>query len=138
MSSTHFPRWGYSGDTSMPLRPHLENLYFDPRRVPGWRTLNSGSLSRFGIGWPLRFVNSGLGSHRSTCDGPPYMNKQMQARALAGKCGFRGASGLGTGAAVARPAKKPSWASRYVSAVPTKPPPISQRNSRRLRPQVVR
>src|SRR5438067_11326864 len=105
MSSTQRLKFGHNSDTSRPLLPHLENLYFDPSSVPGLRTLKSGSLSRLGIGWPLRLVSSGLGSKRSTCDGPPYMNRQMQARALAGKCGFFGANTLGS-AAPARLAKK--------------------------------
>src|SRR5690349_18787603 len=61
----------------------------------------------------------------------------MHALAFAAKCAGFGASGEPGASArggSAR-AKNPSLARRYVSAVPTKPPPICQRNSRRVRPQ---
>src|SRR5262245_9478199 len=59
--------------------------------------------------------------------------------ALPGKCGFFGAMGLANFAlppeAPALGVKKPSAESRPVRASPVKPPPASQRNSRRVRPQ---
>src|SRR5262249_32666532 len=66
------------------------------------------------------------------------MKRKMTLLALAAWCGGLGASGLrnrsGISAAHARPAKKPSPKSP-VSATAPKPPPISQRNSRRVRRQ---
>src|SRR5438552_11824248 len=73
--------------------------------------------------------------------GPPYMYRKMTLLALAGKCGFLGASGLTNfvcpSAATAWRAKKssPSMADRATEA---KPPPVCQRNSRRVRPQKLR
>ena len=69
----------------MPDLPRLRELAGVPSSVPGLRIFNSGSLSRLGIGWPLRLVSSGLGSQVSTWLGPPYMNRKMQPFALAGK-----------------------------------------------------
>src|SRR5438105_4508755 len=126
-------------DTSIPDWPHLRNVRPEPSSVPGFRTLSNGSLSRFGIGWPCRLASSGFGSHVSTWLGPPYMNRKMHDFALAAKCGDLGASGeaLRFGSAAARDPKKPSPASRNVIAVEIKPPPISHKNSLRLRPQGV-
>src|SRR5207249_7746714 len=62
---------------------------------------------------------------------------KMTALALGVKCGFLGASGLTKEAGVAAAArlKKPSAESRPVRATAPKPPPVSQRNSRRVRRQ---
>src|SRR3954470_19790800 len=68
--------------------------------------------------------------------GPPYMNKKMTLFAVPGSDGALGASGLANcGAASARCEKKPSTDSSDVSAAAPKPQPVSQRNSRRVRPQ---
>ena len=48
-----------------------------------------------GSGLPCHFCSSGLGSNRSIWLGPPSMNRKITFFALAGKCGFRGASGFG-------------------------------------------
>src|SRR5205807_7860751 len=65
--------------------------------------------------------------------------RKITLLALAGSCGFLGASGLRNGvlasAALAWLEKKPSWESRPVNARPVKPAPVSQRNSRRVRRQ---
>ncbi len=67
------------------------------------------------------------------------MNRKMTLLAFAGNGGALGASGLTNGvtpsAATACRARNPSDPSRPVSATEPKPPPISQRNSRRVRPQ---
>src|SRR5437867_6759106 len=66
------------------------------------------------------------------------MNRKITARAFGAKCGRRGASGfvyVPAPEAAARPSKKPSAESRPVRARPVKPAPVSQRNSRRVRPQ---
>src|SRR4051794_33604837 len=67
------------------------------------------------------------------------MNRKMTDFALAGKCGFLGAIGLRKAllavVASALLSKKPSAASSPVRPRPVKPAPVSQRNSRRVRPQ---
>src|SRR5438094_10361754 len=64
---------------------------------------------------------------------------KMTDFAWAGKCGFLGASGLtnrpGPSSAAAALLKKSSADSSPVRATAPKPPPTSQRNSRRVRPQ---
>src|SRR4051812_21014602 len=68
--------------------------------------------------------------------GPPYINRKMTLLAVAGIRGAFGASGFGNCvAARAAPVKKPSAESKDVSAAAPKPHPVSQRNSRRVRPQ---
>src|SRR5947209_12386176 len=73
--------------------------------------------------------------------GPPYMYRKMTDFAFAAWCGFFGASGLTNletpSAAQAWEAKKssPSIAARATDA---NPPPVCQRNSRRVRPQKFR
>src|SRR5262245_8948454 len=70
------------------------------------------------------------------------MNRKITLRALGAKCGALGASGLANGvtpsAATACDARKPSSPSSAASATAVKPPPASQRNSRRVRPQKLR
>src|SRR5262249_19096719 len=72
--------------------------------------------------------------------GPPYMNKKMTLLHLAGKCGRRGASGLVMGGPSARRLCRARNSSPNIAAKATdmKPPPDSQRNSRRVRPQKFR
>jgi hypothetical protein len=141
-SSTRCDRCGYKSETSIPACPWRAKRRDEPRSVPGLRAFKAGSLSRTGIGCPVRLVSCGLGSKVSTWLTPPYMNKTMHALALAGKCGAfkaKGESGDGpVSEAADASAKKPSPASKAVKAVPTKPPPASQRNSRRVRPHGVK
>src|SRR5262245_53320304 len=67
------------------------------------------------------------------------MNRKITLFALAARGGALGAIGLTNGdvpsAATACRARNPSAPSRPVSATPPKPPPISHKNSRRVRPQ---
>src|SRR5437762_12938281 len=67
------------------------------------------------------------------------MNRKITLLALAVKCGCFGAIGfarrLWPSAATACRARKPSRESIAVSATDAKPPPVSQRNSRRVRRQ---
>src|SRR5262249_10112667 len=127
ISSTHFARFGYRSETSMPDLPCFENLRGEPNSLPGLRIFSASSL--VGMSWPLRLTSSGLGSNVSTWLTPPYMNRQMTALAFAAKCGFFGASGPGVtcGGAAARP----SSASSADRARPAKPPPVCIRKSRR-------
>src|SRR5215218_6423431 len=68
--------------------------------------------------------------------GPPYMNKKMTLLAFAGRPGGFAASGLAkVDAADARDVKNPSVERSDVSAAAPNPQPVSQRNSRRVRPQ---
>src|SRR3954462_8648311 len=68
--------------------------------------------------------------------GPPYINRKMTLLALAGSRGAFGTSGLlNCVAARAALVKNPSAESKEVSAAAPKPQPVSQRNSRRVRPQ---
>src|SRR3954447_6086442 len=68
--------------------------------------------------------------------GPPYINKKMTLLALPGSSGGFGTSGLAAGSdAAARLGKNPSIERSDVSAAAPKPQPVSQRNSRRVRPQ---
>src|SRR5262245_48782546 len=75
----------------------------------------------------------GLGSNVSRWLGPPSMNRKMHAFALAGKCGFFGASGLSARAAGtdASAANSGLSRSRYARASAPKPPPPRSRKSRR-------
>src|SRR5688572_3631645 len=73
--------------------------------------------------------------------GPPYMNRKMTLLALAGSLGDLDASGLllpGVSDVAPARGRKPSPASSEVSAAAPKPQPVSQRNSRRVRPQKLR
>ena len=45
-------------------------------------------------GTPYCFVNAGLKSNVSTCDGPPCMNKKITRFARAGKCVRVGTKGF--------------------------------------------
>src|SRR2546429_2545446 len=72
------------------------------------------------------------------------MNKNAARFALAAKCGWRGLKGFdkstvafAEGAACGALSKNPSRDSKSINASPAKPPPTSQRNSRRVRPQGV-
>src|SRR6476660_5301988 len=76
---------------------------------------------------PWRFVSSSFGSKVSTWLAPPFMKREITARAFAGKCGCFGASGeTGASAAIS-----PSRARMSQSARPAMPPPLRNSNSRR-------
>ena len=53
-------------------------------------TLTKLNLTSPSYVWPSSRVSSGLGSNRSTCDGPPCMNSEIIALACGGKWGGRG------------------------------------------------
>ena len=59
---------------------------------------------RSGSCWPLSSVSFGLGSNRSSCDGPPSMKMKMQRLARGAKCGGRTASGARALRGAPRPA----------------------------------
>ena len=72
---------------------------------------------------------TGFGSYRSNWLGAPDINMKMTFLALAGKCGFFGASGL---SAIAGSAVLPSMAMRFESAIVPTPYPTSRKNFRLL------
>ena len=71
-----------------------------------------------GSGLPFHLCSAGLGSNRSIWLGPPSMNRKMTFFALAGKCGFLGASGLTSALGRARPSCSSSGASAIVPMPP--------------------
>src|SRR5262249_12207635 len=79
---------GNRAKTAMPDGRHCANLCEDPSSVPGLRILKSGSLSRLGMGWPVRLTSAGLGPHVSIWRGPPYMKRNMTDFALGEKWDF--------------------------------------------------
>src|SRR5205807_5474125 len=96
-------RLGKRAEISSPDRPCLRKANGEAISLPSVAFMNwSGSpwaLKLGGRGWPLSLVSAGLGSKVSRWLGPPVMNRKITLLALAGKCGFRGASGLDAPAA---------------------------------------
>ena len=86
---------------------------------------------------PWCFVSSGLGSSRSTCDGPPCMNSEIIAFAFGAKCGLRGSEVQRAGSRPAWPAvsaaSRPSRWSRCARAKAPTPNAVFDRNARRSR-----
>src|SRR5690242_6173726 len=89
-SSIHDPSFGKISLTSIPLCPYFSNLNGDPSRAP---VLRSVFRLEEGIGLPVYFCSSGLGSNVSTWEGPPFRKRKMTCFAFAGKWGDFGASG---------------------------------------------
>src|SRR3954463_5863011 len=83
MSSMCSPSLGNSSETSTPLLPFFSNLKGDGKARP----LRPGSA------WSAYLASDGLGSHVSTCDGPPGAQMWITCFALALKCGCLAASG---------------------------------------------
>src|SRR6516164_2005705 len=79
-SSTHEATVGNSSLTSIPAFPCFLNLNGDGRLLTV-RVRTSLGCSN-GNGLPTKSASFGLGSNRSTCDGPPDMNKKMTRLAL--------------------------------------------------------
>ncbi len=88
MSSTMPAVSGRSSETSVPHCPCLANFQGVPNSflLARLTKLNTTSPS---YSVPFRFDNSGFGSSKSTCDGPPCMNSEIIAFALGAKCGAR-------------------------------------------------
>ena len=70
-SSTCLAMCGNSSLTGVPLWPWGENFHGLPSVLP--LLLNCVGSIFMANGLPFCSVNSGLGSHVSTCDGPPSM-----------------------------------------------------------------
>src|SRR6266404_9506368 len=75
MSSTQVARLGNSSLTSVPHSPYFLNLYGEASRFPV-RVRSSFGRSN-GNALPLSVASRGLGSNKSTCDGPPDMNRKI-------------------------------------------------------------
>src|SRR5438477_9858829 len=116
----------------MPDRPYLANLYGERMAAP---VLRSVRRLPAGSGLPCSLSSAGLGSNVSTWLGPPFMKRNTQCFALAGKCG--GFEASGNPAAFALLSKNPLLDSKSISASPAKPPPTCHRNSRRVLPHGV-
>src|SRR4051812_22301044 len=121
MSSTQVLRCGSSSLTSVPHSPCFWNDHGEPRRLPVL-VRSSFGFSK-GRGLPLSFAKRGFGSKRSTCDGPPDMNRKMIRFAFAGYCGGLTARGDAT-----------LWASAFVKKSfankperPSMPKPLAKR-----------
>src|SRR6516164_5307302 len=95
MSSTQVARFGNRSDTSNPDLPCFLNVRVLAKSgvspLVNW-LIGLPKLS--GRGLPCCFVNSGLGSKRSTWLGPPTMNMKMTDFAFASKCGGLAERGL--------------------------------------------
>src|SRR5438445_6505891 len=86
MSSMHEAILGNSSLTSMPDWPCFLNLYGVPSRLSVLVRISLGISN--GSGLPDSALRRGLGSNRSTCEGPPDMKRKMTRLALAGRCGL--------------------------------------------------
>ena len=71
MSSMHEAMPGNSSLTSMPDWPCRENFQGEASRLPVLVRSSFGFSN--GSGLPLSWTSRGLGSNRSTCEGPPGM-----------------------------------------------------------------
>src|ERR1700688_2437136 len=92
ISSTQDPMFGSNSLTSVPHWPCFLNLYDDPIKLPVFVRIRAGIGK--GRGLPVSLTNRGLGSSRSTCEGPPDMNRKMTRLAFAGNIGARRERGL--------------------------------------------
>ena len=70
-SSTHEAMPGNNSLTSMPDWPCRENLHGEASRLPVLVRSSRGFSN--GSGLPSSRIRRGLGSKRSTCEGPPGM-----------------------------------------------------------------
>src|SRR5579884_3593114 len=129
MSSMCWATCANSSLTSMPLSPYLRNLNGEGKAAPVLRSVRRFSR---GNGLPAYFSSSGLGSKVSTCEGPPLAKMCRTRCALAGKCGFFGASG-DTVASVGAADTRPCEAMSPARPSEAKPMPERQRKSRRVR-----
>jgi hypothetical protein len=76
-SSAILARFGSSSEMSEPDFPCFLNLNGEARSfgVPLMNAKRSPLMMSSGMSWPSYFVNAGLGSNRSSCDGAPAMNR---------------------------------------------------------------
>ena len=80
-SSACLDRHGNSSLISVPHSPCLLNFQGEASRLPVCVRKSFGFAK--GKGWPFIAASFGLGSKRSTCDGPPGMYKKTQRFAVA-------------------------------------------------------
>ena len=83
-SSATVARFGSSSLISMPPLPCFAKLNFVGIRPAVVRSVRRSAVAGR---WPAYFISAGLGSHKSTCEGPPVMNSRMTCFAFGGKCG---------------------------------------------------
>src|SRR5579863_1716411 len=91
-SSTHVAMCGKSSLTAVPHWPYCLNDHGEPSRLPVLVRSSFGFSN--GNGLPMSFVRRGFGSNKSTCDGPPDMNRKMMRFALAAYGGGLTSRGL--------------------------------------------
>src|SRR5262249_45421897 len=115
---------GSVSESSSPHSPYFLKANGLLSRLP---VIFSSSATSAGGGLPSYFASMGLGSSRSTCDGPPCMNSEITAFVFAVKCGVFGVTSCRS--AIAAGAFS---ASRADSARPPKPPPSRHNASRRF------
>ena len=134
MSSTIPAVSGSSSETSVPHCPCLANFQGLPNSFLLARLTKLNTTSPpYSV--PCRFDSSGLGSSRSTCDGPPCMNSEIIAFALGAKCGARGLQvqrEVLAGLLRRRRRAAPSWRSRWARANAPTPKAVFARNARRV------
>ena len=66
------------------LWPYGAKRYGEAKRLPVFVRSSFGFSN--GSGWPFIAASPGLGSKRSTCDGPPDIKRKITRFARAGKC----------------------------------------------------
>src|SRR5436189_6420200 len=97
ISSTCSAMCGSQSETHRPLWPYCLKVRFDGSMpflfVPNPVTPSVSGWNDGGTGWPAYFINSGLGSNRSTWLGPPSIKHQMMDLARGGTRGGLGSSG---------------------------------------------
>ena len=127
MSSTTSLRFGSSSLISMPHWPRCSNLNGEPKHFADACARLSYLISP-GNFWPSYFVSIGLGSKRSTCDGPPIMKSEIIALAFGSKCGGFGVRSKRTPMSVmgfTGAASRPSCFSSEASAREPRPKPLA-------------
>src|SRR5882757_2776022 len=92
MSSTQVEMCGNNSLTGVPDWPYCLKDHGDCKRFPVFVRSNFGFSK--GRGFPLSFASRGFGSNKSTCDGPPDMNRKIIRFAFAGYGGGLTVSGL--------------------------------------------
>src|SRR5262245_37047588 len=125
---------GSSSETSVPQAPRRANFQGLARSFLLARLMKLYTTSPL-YSRPWCRASSGLGSSRSTCEGPPCMNSEIIAVALGANRGARGFRSIGRfspgfpGASASRP----SWRRRWARANDPTPKAEFDRKARRFR-----
>src|ERR1700722_9536130 len=124
MSSTHVEICGSNSLTAVPAWPYCLNDHGDPSRLPVFVRSSFGFSN--GNGLPMSFVSRGFGANKTTCDGPPDMNRKIMRFALAAYGGGLTSRGV----AVALSAKTvETMSSASNPARPSMPKPLANRRN---------